>query len=244
VEAEYVAYFDESGDHGLATIDPSFPAFVLCGCVYRIEEYLQADAPAFSRIKFATFGHDAVVMHSYRIRKRERPFDILKKAAMRTEFLDRISAFFDNSVVTLIAAAIRKDLHKAHCRLPDDPYGIALVFCLESLFGLLLDRKADLRTVYCVFEQRGPVEDRQLAETFRAVCDGGNMWKRKLPFGLVFASKQQNMPGLQIADLAAYPIARHVINAGAANPAYHFVARRFRTSTKGEIDGWGLKVFP
>lgn len=70
------------------------------------------------------------------------------------------------------------------------------------------------------------------------------MWKRNFPFEMVFASKRQNMPGLQIADLAAYPIARHVIDPGAANPAYDFVARRFRRSPKGEADGWGLKIFP
>lgn len=129
MEVEHVAYFDEGGDHGPATIDPSFPAFV------------------------------------------------------------------EHSVATVIAAAIRKDLQKARARLPDDPYAVALVFCLESLFGLMLDRKAQAGTIYCVFEQRGPVEDRQLAETFRATCDSGNMWKRKLPFELVFASKQQNMRG-------------------------------------------------
>lgn len=93
-------------------------------------------------------------MHSHRIRKRERPFDILKDAAVRASFMDRISAFFENSAATVIAAAIRKDLHKVRCHVPGDPYEIALVFCLERLFGFMLDLKAEAGPLYCVFEQR------------------------------------------------------------------------------------------
>ena len=69
------------------------------------------------------------------------------------------------------------------------------------------------------------------------------MWGQ-LPFRMVFANKQTNMPGLQAADLAAYPIARHVINPNAANPAYDVLVPKFRKSATGVILGWGLKIFP
>ncbi len=241
---KHIAYFDESGDHGLETIDPEFPAFVLCGCVYEISDYLNVEAPAFSAIKFAYFGHDAVVMHSRHIRKQLGPFKILQNTAVRTQFLGQISAFFAASKVTIIAAGIRKDRHKGQYVNPDDPYDIALLFCLERLYGYMLERGDQGNPVTCVFEQRGEMEDALLAKVFKDVCGGANRWNCKFPFEMVFANKQQNMPGLQIADLAAYPIARYVINPLAANPAYAVLVPRFRKSPNGKVIGWGLKVFP
>lgn len=52
------------------------------------------------------------------------------------------------------------------------------------------------------------------------------------------------MPGLQFADLAAYPIARHVIDPVKPNPAYDILKKKFRRSPQGKIEGWGLKLFP
>jgi hypothetical protein len=31
--SEYIVYVDESGDHGLETIDPNYPVFVLAFCI-------------------------------------------------------------------------------------------------------------------------------------------------------------------------------------------------------------------
>jgi Protein of unknown function (DUF3800) len=241
---KHVAYFDESGDHGLETIDPGFPAFVLCGCVYQIDEYLRAEAPAFSAIKFANFGHDAVVMHSRQIRKQLGPFKILQNPLVRKRFLAEIASFFQNSKATIIAAAIRKDRHKNQYKYPSDPYDVALLFCLERLYGFMKDCGDDANPVTCVFEQRGDAEDQRLAKVFKAACDGANHWGCKLPFEMVFASKQQNMPGLQVADLAAYPIARHVIDPDAPNRAFAVIEPRFRRSPNGRVIGWGLKIFP
>lgn len=241
---KHIAYFDESGDHGLESIDPDFPAFVLCGCVYEIADYLKIEAPAFSAIKFANFGHDAVVMHSRHIRKQLGPFKILQDSATRIRFLGEIAAFFRSSKATIIAAAIRKDHHKEHYKHPDDPYEIALLFCLERLYGYMMDRGDQANTVTCVFEQRGQADDDRLAKVFREVCGGANQWGCRFPFEMAFANKQQNMPGLQIADLAAYPIARHVINPAMANPSYDVIEPRFRRSPYGKVIGWGLKIFP
>jgi hypothetical protein len=60
-QSEYIAYFDESGDHGMEKIDAEFPVFALCGCVFKTSDYLTRELPGFSGIKFKHFGHDAVV---------------------------------------------------------------------------------------------------------------------------------------------------------------------------------------
>ena len=84
---------------------------------------------------------------------------------------------------------------------------------------------------------------KQLASTFLRICSRSNRGG-PLPFHAVFADKRTNMAGLQIADLAAYPIARKIIEPDKNNPAYEKVEARLRRSPNGRIRGWGLKVFP
>lgn len=242
-DSSFIAYFDESGDHGMDKIDAGFPAFVLCGWVFKKEDYLQKELPAVTRMKFSHFGHDAVVFHSRDIRKRLGPFQVLTKDENRKKFMSDISKYFTESTGTLIAAGIHKINHKKQYRYPADPYSISLLFCLERAYAFLRDQGEGSKTLFCVFEERGKNEDNELAGHFNRICAGDNQWG-ELPFRMVFANKQTNMPGLQVADLAAYPIAKHVIDPKAANPAYDVLVPRFRKSPKGEILGWGLKLFP
>ncbi len=241
--ADYIAYFDESGDHGLETIDPQFPVFVLCGCLFKIEHYLERELAAFSAIKFAHFGHDAVVFHSRDIRKKVGPFQVLANAEKRKQFMDHVTLYFKNCSGVLIAAGIHKGKHVQQYKYPDNPYSIALLFCLERLYAQLNGMGVAGESMVCVFEQRGKAEDNELAAQFVKICAGQNQWG-SLPFKMVFANKLANMPGLQVADLAAYPIARHIIAPQAANPAYDAIMPRIRKSPGGKMKGWGLKVFP
>lgn len=242
-QSSYIAYFDESGDHGLLNIDPDFPVFVLCGCVFHVPTLLATELGQFLGIKFKYFAHDAVVLRSHDIRKRVGPFQVLTNPQIRSSFMDDIARFYRGSTFTIIAAAIDKTKHSLRYAAPDDPYGIALLFCLERLYGHLKDKGEEGRSITCVFESRGSKEDSGLAAEFARVCSGQNQWGR-LPFHMVFADKKTNMPGLQVADLAAYPIARSIASPASPNPAYAAVAHRFRTSSNGEVMGWGLKVFP
>lgn len=216
--SNYIAYFDESGDHGLSSIDPAFPVFVLCGCVFRIDRFLNQDLPAFTRIKLNYFGHDAAVFHSRDIRKQVGPFQILSEPTTKSRFMADVADFYANSSCTIIAAGIDKNRLRRQYKYPNDPYEISLLFCLERLYGFLTDRGEQHGTLNCVFEKRGNAEDNRLAAQFVRICGGQNYWG-PLPFQAIFADKQTNMAGLQIADLAAYPIARYFINPAAPNPA-------------------------
>ncbi len=59
----YLVFVDESGDHGLASVDPNYPVFVLDFCVFKKSDYTEAMCPALQRLKFTFWGHDEVVMH-------------------------------------------------------------------------------------------------------------------------------------------------------------------------------------
>ena len=56
-----------------------------------------------------------------------------------------------------------------------------------------------------------------------------------------FKNKKENINGLQLADLVAYPIARYVIEPNRANPAFDvLVPKIYRTN--GGLDG--LRKYP
>ena len=57
----------------------------------------------------------------------------------------------------------------------------------------------------------------------------------------VFSDKKENVFGLQIADLIAYPISRYVMNPEGNNPAFDVIAPNIYQSNGKML---GLKIFP
>ncbi|MFK4754683.1 flavin reductase family protein [Oceanobacter antarcticus] len=55
---------------------------------------------------------------------------------------------------------------------------------------------------------------------FRRICDGENRFHQGLPFKLRMTSKASNSAGLQLADLVARPIGRHILNPEQENRAF------------------------
>ncbi len=66
--SDYIVYVDESGDHGLMSIDPQYPVFVLVFCVFKKQNYLST-VKKVQKFKFDNFGHDLVVLHESDIRR-------------------------------------------------------------------------------------------------------------------------------------------------------------------------------
>lgn len=241
---DLIAYFDESGDHGLATVDPDFPIFSLCGVLFETDVYVTQEIPRLVQMKFRHFGTDTVYFHSRDIRKRLGVFHFGGDDGKRVAFLEDVSRLFDGTSGLIIAGVIDKTSLKQQYIFPDNPYSLSLRFCLERINGHLHDIGRVGDRVTCIFEARGDAEDRQLELEFRRICDGANQWGEKFNFRIEFATKRQHVPGLEIADLAAYPIATKILRPAAPNPAYDRIEPRFRRSPKGRIRGWGLKVFP
>ncbi len=60
---------------------------------------------------------------------------------------------------------------------------------------------------------------------------------------LLFKRKSQNDIGLQLADLCAYPIARHVLYPEEPYPAFEIIRSKIRNN-RGKVEGFGIKIFP
>lgn len=242
--SDYLVFVDESGDHGLASVDPNYPVFVLACCLIAKSDYVERISPALQRLKFAYWGHDEQVLHEHEIRKPNKHYAFLFNPAQRAAFFAAINEFVEQAPFKLVASVIKKIEYARRYALPVNPYGLALDFGLERLTHQLEALGQGERITQVVVEKRGRREDDDLELAFRRIRDGGNVLGRRLPFELVMISKASNSVGLQLADLIARPVGIKVLRPDQPNRAYDIVSGKFRRSPAGEIRGWGLKVFP
>ncbi|WP_363350069.1 DUF3800 domain-containing protein [Methylocystis echinoides] len=242
--SNYIVYADESGDHSLVSINPQNPVFVLAFCIFEKRVYMETVVPMVQRLKFDFFGHDCLVLHSHEIRKARGEFSILLNANIRTAFVERVNAIMRDAPMTIIAAAIDKQRHVRQYSDPANPYGIALTFCMERLQRWLVERGQANSKTHVLVEMRGKSEDAKLELEFRRISDGHNHVGPMSNLEIRFMDKKHNSTGLQVADLVAHPIGRHVINPTQPNRAYDLIEPKFRRNSAGHIRGYGLKIFP
>lgn len=243
--SQYVVYVDESGDHSLESIDRQYPVFVLAFCVFHKNHYATRVVPALESFKFKHFGHDVVVLHETDIRKERGSFRFSSRPH-KEAFLDEVTGIIEANKFILIASVIDK------ARLRDrseNPYHLALGFCLETLYELMEEKHQEDLPTHVVVECRGKKEDAELELEFRRICAGENRFGDSLPFEVVFADKKTNSTGLQLADLVARPIGLSVIRPEQPNRAFEALKRKFfcsggRKNVGIGFEGWGLKIHP
>ena len=240
-----LVYLDESGDHTLEAVDKDFPLFALAMFICDDTVYNKKIVPEVSRLKTDFFGHEAIILHSREIRKTMGDFRILTNPQKRQEFYARINTIMGEFDYSLIASVIQKQVHKDRYGLEaKNPYDLALVFTLERLLPLLEDKGQ--KKVHILAESSGRREDDELMLCFLKTVSQGTDYIaadrfKKIEFKLRFVPKNMNIVGMQLADLAAYPIARHVLNPKAENMAYEVLKGKFYRG-KGQV--YGLKISP
>jgi hypothetical protein len=256
--SEYIVYVDESGDHALAKPDPDYPVFVLAFCIFQKAEYARLAVPRLEQLKFRHFGHDMVILHEHEIRKSKGEFRILLRHETREAFLHDLNALIAEVPFTIVASCIRKHEFVERRGASANPYHVALEAGLEQIFLFLHERGQHQAATHVVFERRGRREDRELEQEFQRICrdgcraPGGPASGPGLAPGvelgdtlhLVMASKQSNTCGLQLADLVAHPIGRHILRPDQPNRAIALLAPKLRRGPDGEVRGWGLLCAP
>ncbi|MFP4156483.1 MAG: DUF3800 domain-containing protein [Opitutales bacterium] len=246
---KYIVYVDESGDHGMASIDQNYPIFVLAFCIFHKGHYSDKVVPALERFKFEHFGHDQVVLHEHEIRKEKGAFRIFPNRAAKIRFLEGLTGIVEASNFILANCVIEKERLQDGAETPDNPYHIALMHCVLSLYDFLVEKCEEEHLTHVVVEQRGAKEDKELELEFRRICDGSNPRGLQLPFEILFADKRAMSSGLQLADLVARPVGLHVLRPGQPNRAFDALKAKFfckggRASVGEAFDGWGLKIVP
>jgi len=241
-------FLDETGDHGLSFIDENFPIFLLSGCLFESAEY-EKITREINTFKQEFFKTTEVVLHSRDIRKCDGSFQILFDLGLKKRFYKHLNAIIFNSNFTVIAVAIDKKKHiEKYGKIADNPYAICLSYILERLV-FCTDQNPKDPTVSIVIEKRGKKEDKQLLAHYNSVLDRGTFhvdasrFKQRIT-DFTMMTKRDNNIGLQIADLCAYPIARHVLNSEEPYIPFKIIEGKLRKGNDGKVDGYGLKIFP
>jgi hypothetical protein len=87
-----------------------------------------------------------------------------------------------------------------------------------------------------------PEENRNLGRAFHQILEENKEWQERYPLRLVFADKKVNSIGIQLADLIAYPIGRHILNPEEKNLAFEIVEKKlFQYPHYIKL---GLEIFP
>ena len=236
--SEYIVYVDESGDHGLASIDDSYPVFVLAFCLFSKEDYVEQLTKQVQNFKFKHFGHDMIVLHEHEIRKTVGPFQFLFDRGRREIFYDDLNSVIVEAPLTIFAAYIDKKKFRKKWGFEHNLYHVALSSCLRRL-RQFLDQKSQNDVTHIVFEARGKKEDRELELEFRRLCSA-----HEYAFDIVVAKKGINSCGLQVADLVARPIGRFCLNPEQPNRTYETLEKKFAKGENGKSEGWGVEKIP
>ena len=123
---------------------------------------------------------------------------------------------------------------------------MALSFIIERAIFSLDEVKVVSKHLEIIIEKRGKKEDKKLEEHFQRLIARGTGFVsaerlQEVQLKIAFKDKKENINGLQLADLIAYPIARYVIEPKRANPAFDKLESKIY---KKNGKRYGLKIFP
>jgi hypothetical protein len=236
--SDYIICGDETGDHNLDNVNPENPIFGLAFCFFKKSEYLSIAQPLITEFKMKFWGHDLAILHNHAIRKSAGDFSFLSTYKHREIFLNELNRVITQIPFKIITVSIDKRALPVGATHTHNPYFLALEFCLEHVYRYLEKALQLDKSTPIIVESRGLREDKELRIAFNAyshsfLIDG------RCPFSLYFANKKINHPGLQIADLVAYPIARYSIKPTQANRAFEIV--RLKLQDYLEWDERGAK---
>ncbi|MCK5014759.1 MAG: DUF3800 domain-containing protein [Candidatus Omnitrophica bacterium] len=244
----YYYFLDETGDHGLSFVDENFPIFLLCGCLIR-EDHLEALEKEINDFKKKYFSTTEVILHSRDIHKCNGAFQILFDLGLKARFYKDLNKVLESARYTVIGSAINKLEHiKKYGKDARDPYNISLSFIMERLI-FCTDKIDKNSKVKIIVESRGRKENDLLLSHYNSILDRGTFHVETSRFkervlGFRFCLKKDNVVGSQLADLSAYPLARYVINPDEPYIPFNVIGKKIYSDKKGDILGYGLKIFP
>ncbi len=240
----HFAFADESGDSGVDRIDLGFPVLSFATCLFNANTYEEVVVPAVDGLKMRYFGDAAIVLHDREIRRARGPFTFMGGKQVRQAFERDLVDLVESLPFVIIAAVVHKARLRDHYPRPDDPYSLCLRFVFERMRMFLDATSGPATLAHLTAESRTPTADRNLRAAFDAFRLGDHMGQPLRNVQLEFAPKSAGHAGLEIADLIANPIARHVLRRNPGLIPFSVIEPKLRRNAQGDTTGWGLKVFP
>ncbi len=198
------------------------------------------------KMKNKYWGNNKIILHSRDIRKHQNGFEKLFDVDIKQEFYATINNILGQNIYTIICCAILKEPFIRQFGKMNDIYALSLSFMIErTVFYLdeVLDKDIDL---HVIIERRGKREDKNLLDYYNKLRDTGTYHVSPERIKSYFKKfemkwKKDDIVGLQIADLIAYPITRHILDPKSINYSFDTIKNNI-FSANGKL--YGLKVFP
>jgi len=246
-----IMFLDESGDHSLDKIDPSYPVFVLAGCIFDLDYYSKTVEPRVNELKNKHFNTTSVILRSYDIRKQKGDFACLVDRSKREAFYNDLNDLIRSMDFKIIMAVIHKTKFKEQYYAPDNPYNLCFKFILERAV-MFLGRSNE--QLMFRMESRETHNDRKLAKVYEEFRSGDHlkenghiMFKKEEIqskfLDLSFNQKTQNIAGHQIADLVAYPVGAFILNKDRKTESLKIIKTKLHSKGSRFLN-YGLKIFP
>ncbi len=226
-------------------VDPNWPIFLLAGLLVGEQYYAKNLSPRIKELKRRYSLDKTDVLHSRDIRRCEGAFRFLADSPeTKSRFYNDLTAVFQTSRIRLYAVAIDKRRLSSRFIVPVNPYNMSLNQLLSLICGPPGTPSVWRPSVsQIVAECRGKVEDKQLQAEYQSLRKFG-LWnygareiqsrkartvQRVFPDRVNFVRKSTAVAGLELVDLAAYPIARAVLTNTWDNPAYLAIATKLKS---------------
>lgn len=226
--------------------DRNFPIFTLCGILVPVKR-INVFQEAVDNLKMEFWQTTDVILHSRDIRKCEKQFKVLFDNEIKQRFYSRVDELLGmrELYVIVCCSVLKEDCIEKH-GVNADVYGTALKYVLQRSIFCVDDIDRNGGKINIIVEKRGKREDAALTAYYNRLRVTGMHYvsRERLAahiehFG--FRDKKENVFGLQIADLIAYPISRYVLAPEKFNPAFEIVRPNIFVAD-GKL--LGLKIFP
>jgi len=262
IDPTYRLYVDEVGTDDMGDIENDNNRYLsLTGVAMTIEAAREDLVPKFDWIKNNIFEHDPdypLIFHRRKIVQRKQAFGVLNDP-LKADLFDRamLRIFRKCDYVVITAMIDKLEASKKFRWREKHPYHYLMQIIVEK-FARFLERKKAFGEI--MPEGRKGKKDEELQNAYADVRSRGNFYfpaeqicYRIPPKNLKFRYKDNNIAGLQLADLLAHPshmhirhVSGHSVNLGnyAQQVAIILVQSKYDRSASGNITGYGIKTLP
>lgn len=242
----YTLFIDECGDPNLEKYDKTFPLFTLCGILVSSEKQKWLENK-INGLKRELWQSESIIFHSREIRNHSRDFVNLLDSSIKARFYERLNEILGTEgVYVIVCCCIMKEPFVERFNTGEDVYGLSLKYLIERAIFHIDDCENGNCKLSIVVERRNPNQNQMLLKYYNGLRVTGTKWitperlKDRIK-NFKFQFKADNIIGLQVADLIAYPISRYVLNPERPNPAFHVIAKHIYTYKGAKL---GFKIIP
>lgn len=240
----YTLFVDETGIHDLENINKEYPILGLVGLIFNNNE-LDKVKEDLDTLKLSTGLGTNVVLHTADIVRSKNCFSFCKDPEKRSDFYKKIDNFLSRLDFTVIFAIIDREKYIRTYKNKNDVYILSLQFIEERFYHFLVEKHAVEGKI--VIESRNKKLDKKIIEAHNEILTKGTEYIKPNDFdrvikGLEIKKKEDNIPGLQVADLVATQLGRHYL--WLRKYWGENLIEKIRKSDKGRVRGYGVKIFP